>query len=390
MRYNDKAVPTNTTLKTRLASALAACLFVLAFGTGLHAQSYSVVHRFSGPDGASPYGLLIVGPNADLYGMTRDGGANSDGVLYQVSGTTERVLYSFRDNSDGINPVRGLIMDPSGNLYGTTPLGGSNGSGAVFKFGTSGTESVIYSFTGGTDGEQPQSALTRDAEGNLYGTTVLGGKNNRGTVFRLRPDGALTTLHSFSGGKDGEYPFAGMIRDGQGNLYGTTGGDGATNWGTVFEVTPAGHEIVLYAFRGGADGGQPMGPVIRDTNGNIYGTTYQGGSGAGVVFRINRFGGETVLYSFAGRTDGANPLGGLVMDAFGDLYGTTENGGTFNFGAIFEVTPKHREIILHSFGEINKDGKYPETGLAADTNGNMYGATYLGGTGSGLVFKLIP
>lgn len=282
------------------------------------------------------------------------------------------------------------MRDSKGNLYGTTALGGTAGSGAVFKLDTAGKETILYSFTGSTDGDQPQSRLVQDTAGNLYGTTVMGGVSNCGTIFKIDTAGTQSVLHSFACGADGQYPYSGLNRDAAGNLYGTTGGDGFATYGTVFKLDTSGHETVLYSFNGGADGSQPMGPVNPDTAGNLYGTTYSGGSGDGTVFKLDKNGDETVLYSFAGGADGANPLGGLVRDKSGNLYGTTEKGGVSNSGTVFKVDSSDRETVLHSFSKTGKDGKYPETGLVKDKKGNLYGTTYLGGTGVGIVFKLAP
>jgi uncharacterized repeat protein (TIGR03803 family) len=379
-----------TPVSEALLMAILVALLALAGSPLLHAQTYTVLHRFTGSNGSSPYGALTLDSKGNLYGMTRDGGANGSGTIFELSGTKEKVLYSFRDNPDGANPLRSLLRDSAGNLYGTTPLGGSSGSGAVFKLDTTGSETVLYNFSGGTDGDQPQTGLVRDTAGNLYGTTVLGGGSNLGTVFKVDSTGIQTILHSFGGAADGEFPYASLIRDGAGNFYGTTGGDGATSWGTVFKVDGSGKETVLYSFKGGADGGQPLSGLLRDAAGNLYGTTYSGGNGNGTVFKVDKSGNETVLYAFAGGGDGANPLGGLVKDNSGNFYGTTENGGAFSFGTIFKVAANGQETVLHSFGDIGKDGKYPEAGLVRGSTGTLYGATYLGGTGSGVVFRLRP
>jgi uncharacterized repeat protein (TIGR03803 family) len=388
---------TKPPISTRLVSPVSdslilvgAFLIALIASVSTHAQTYVVLHRFKGTDGAAPYGLLTLDRKGNLYGMTRDGGAHDKGTVFKLSNTREKLLYSFSGTPDGAHPLRGLIRDSAGNLYGATALGGTFGGGAVFKLDVKGNESVLYGFAGGKDGEQPQSSLVRDPAGILYGTTLLGGTSNNGTVFKVDTTGTQTVLHSFAGGADGEFPYSGLIRDAQGYLYGTTGGDGFSSLGTIFKVDTTGHETVLYSFQGGVDGEQPMGSVIRDSARNLYGTTYLGGSGSGTVFKLDKNGNHTVLYSFAGGADGANPLGGLVRDQAGTLYGTTENGGTENSGTVFAVDTTGRETVLHSFSETGRDGKYPEAGLVRDSQGNLYGVTYLGGTGNGIVFKLIP
>ena len=372
-----------------LLTGAVALLVVFIASLSVQAQTYTVLHQFKGPDGASPYGSLIL-RNGSLYGMTRDGGAHGNGTVFKLTNTTEKLLYSFSGAPDGAHPLRDLSRDSAGNLYGATALGGTSGGGTVFKLDAKKNETVLYSFTGGADGEQPQSGLLRDSAGNLYGTTVLGGDANYGTVFKIDTTGTQTVLHSFGGDADGEFPYSGVIQDAAGNLYGTTGGDGISSLGTVFKVDSSGQETVLYSFKGGADGEQPMGGVIRDSAGNLYGTTYLGGSGSGTVFKLDKNGNESVLYSFAGSADGANPLGGLVRDKAGTLFGTTENGGAENVGTVFEVDKANRQTVLHSFSKSGGDGKYPETGLVQDAQGNLYGATYLGGTGKGIVFELTP
>ena len=254
---------------------------------------------------------------------------------------TKKVIYSFAGGSDGADPLAGLVRDAASNLYGTTYAGGDYGSGTVFKLDTTGKEAVLHSFSGGPDGGYPYAGLILDAAGNLYGTADAGGVHNYGAVFEMPAGGAEGVLYSFTGtGGDGADPLAGLIRDGVGNLYGTTASGGAFGLGTVFKVSAGGAETVLHSFRGGSDGEYPYASVIRDAAGNLYGTTYGGGaSGWGTVFEINPTGKETVLFSFAGAADGASPEGGLVQDAAGHLYGTTKYGGTLGAGTVFELSP---------------------------------------------------
>jgi uncharacterized repeat protein (TIGR03803 family) len=214
---------------------------------------------------------------------------------------------------------------------------------------------VLYRFTGGTDAFFPTGGLTIDAHGNLYGTTTAGGAYGLGTVYRVTPAGAETVLYSFTGQADGGYPRGIWLRDAQGNFYGTTAGGGyfgrscTTGCGTVFTITPDGRERVLYSFRGMPDGSAPSGGLIQDAEGNFYGTTELGGnpanfSGSGTIFKLTPAGKETVLYSFSGGADGAYPLAGLTMDQQGNFYGTTEEGGasgfgSLGFGIVFKLVP---------------------------------------------------
>jgi uncharacterized repeat protein (TIGR03803 family) len=210
----------------------------------------------------------------------------------------------------------------------------------VFQVTPALTETVLYSFAGGTDASFPFCALVRTEKGDFYGTTVFGGAFNEGTVFKLDSSGVETVLYSFSGGTDGGLPVAGLVLDQAGNLYGTSSKGGASGNGTVFRIRPSGEEKILYSFQGGTDGSLPSAALILDPKGNLFGTTDLGGaSGYGTVFKISSSGEERILYSFKGGADGASPTAPLVRDASGSLYGTTFAGGTSGFGTVFKVTP---------------------------------------------------
>jgi len=318
---------------------------------------------------------------------------------------TESVLYSFLGGTtDGLRPAAGLIMDSAGNLYGTTSAGGPNistggsdGDGTVFEVRTSGTQGVLYFFAGSpTDGLRPYAGLVMDSAGNLYGTTEAGGANLDGTVFKLSPTGTETVLYSFGAVPDGSGPFAGLIMDGAGNLYGTTFAGGAASGGTVFKLSPTGAESVLYSFNGGTtDGDGPRAGLIMDSAGNLYGTTSAGGSSNdGTVFKLSPAGTETILYSFKGGTsDGAIPDSGVIADGTGNLYGITGSGGANNRGTVFKISAASTESILYSFAGGASDGSGP-VGLMMDSAGNLYGTTNFGGAycvsqgGCGTVFKM--
>lgn len=266
----------------------------------------------------------------------------------------ERVLYSFAGLPDGQHPMAGLVRDAAGNFHGTTSGGGGGncnygaGCGTVFMLSNSGTETVLHSFTGGTmDGATPVARLVRDASGNLYGTTNGGGASGLGTVFKVDPTGKETVLYSFAGyPTDGANPAAGLIWH-AGKLYGTTSGGGAYSYGTVFRVTKTGGESVLYSFGGTlSDGRDPEAGLIGDAAGNLYGTTERGGgticagNGCGTVFKLTKDGKETVLCAFAVGNDASIPAAGVILDAEGNLYGTTSNGGTAGGpGTVFKLTP---------------------------------------------------
>jgi uncharacterized repeat protein (TIGR03803 family) len=318
----------------------------------------------------------------------------------------ETVLYGFCAQSgcaDGYHPRAGLVLDTNGNLYGTTRDGGANAMGTVFEVSPNGTETVLYSFcsqSGCTDGYHPLAGLILDKKGNLYGTTFDGGAHDGGTVFEISPGGTETVLYSFCaqpGCKDGYYPHADLVMDTSGNLYGTTQFNGAYGGGTVFRVSPSGAETVLHSFcaqPGCADGYHPRAGLVLDTSGNLYGTTYDGGTnGKGTVFEVSPGGTETVLHSFCpqlGCKDGSHPQAGLVLDAKGNLYGTTYFGGKGR-GTVFEVSPSGTETVLHNFTANGIDGYYPSAGLVLDGKGNLYGTTLSGGANvGGTVFQVVP
>jgi uncharacterized repeat protein (TIGR03803 family) len=312
----------------------------------------------------------------NLYGTTFAGGSyvcsGGCGTVFKLTPSgTETVLYRFT-GGDGANPTAGLIADASGNLYGTTELGGgangcSGGCGTVFKLTPSGTETVLYRFTGGSDGASPFAALIADGAGNLYGTTFFGGASGHGTVFKLTPSGTETVLYSFTGGSDGANPLAGLIADAAGNIYGMTNNGGAGSFGTVFKLIPSGNLAVLHSFSGGSDGAFPgLGSLIADAAGNLYGMTVEGGGsgcgaiGCGTVFKLTPSGTETVLYRFTGGSDGAFPhaglIAGLIADAAGHLYGTTNGSGSGN-GTVFEIAGSGFIFFAGTPGKPNCDGQ---------------------------------
>lgn len=367
--------------------------------TVLYSFNLDMFNVPSTADGIKPQARLLRDSSGNLYGVTLYGGTYNveflgDGALFKVSPTgTETLLHSFAGGTaDGKYPAGPLVMDSAGNPYGTTNGGGANGDGTVFEFSATGTETLLYSFAGGTtDGVGPQAGLIMDSAGNFYGTTAGGGANGDGTVFKLTASGTETVLYSFTGGSDGATPIAALIMDSAGNLYGTTQKGGASGNGTVFKISAAGRESVLYAFGSGSDGQYPDASLVRDNAGSLYGTTPHGGVfGDGTVFKLTAGGAESVLYNFTGGTaDGRFPDGGLVMDDAGNLYGTTAADGAYGSGTAFEVTASGTEVIVHSFGR-GTDGQGPIAGLILDDAGNLYGTTQEGGgnAGNGTVFEI--
>lgn len=319
---------------------------------------------------------------------------------------------------DGANPNAGLVATSVGKLYGTTVYGGQlNQSGTFFEItpGTRWTETGLYTFPGGNAGSNPYDAgrLIMDSSGNFYGTTYEGGAHQQGTVFEISISGGIakeTVLYSFDASSfnmDGDYPYAGLIMDAKGNLYGTTSkGGGSSGYGTVFELSPpvppstTWTATVLYVFKGSPDGNDPYGGLIMEPNGNLYGTTVSGGlHNIGTVYELSRSGSgwiETILHSFGAGGDGYEPYAPLLLAKNGDLYGTTKYGGAHSFGTAYKLSYlglSWVETVLYSFkGSVNgPDGCYPFASLIMDAGGNLYGTTYLGGAhGLGTVFELSP
>jgi uncharacterized repeat protein (TIGR03803 family) len=363
----------------------------IAAAQAVLAQTYTVLYSFSGPDGAYPQAGLIRDSAGNLYGTTSQGGTSNAGAVFQLDPTgTETVLYSFTGGADGGSPAAAVIRDVAGNLYGTTQIGGASMLGTVFKLDPTSTESVLHSFKIKKDGTSPSANLLQDSAGNLFGTTSHGGSSNRGTIFKLDNTGKETLLHSFKGA-DGANPVAPLILDSVGNLYGTTYGSGST-WGNVFKIDPTTRVLtVLHKFTGKNDGGSSRAGLLLDAAGNLYGTTVYGGtSRAGTVFKIDSSGNETVLHSFTGGADGGDPAAGVIMDSSGNLYGTTYYGGAFGYGTVFKLDPAGNETVLHSFSG-GTDGLGSVANLVRDSSGNLYGTTLYGGNlNFGVVFKLTP
>ena len=389
--------------------------------------SENALYNFAGgSDPKLPYAGLIFDKAGNLYGTTELGGTNNQGTVFEITPNsngiwTESVLYNFIGGADGGQPYASLVFDQAGNLYGTTNFGGSAncnlGCGTVFKLtpGSGGwTETVLYTFTGGNDGREPNARLLFDAPGNLYGTTMLGGNVSSvcstgcGTVFKLTPGSSgwtETVLYAFPGGIDGASPYAGLAFDTAGNLYGTASAGGNSGYGAIFKLTPGSSgwtERVLHAFTGNYDGKYAYGDLILDGAGNLYGTAFQGGVGYGAVFELtpstNGRWKEKVLHGF-GNSPSANPVAGLVMDAAGNLYGTTMEGGTgtscgsAGCGTLFKLSPVSvgpwTYRVIHVFGH-GSDGYHPTGDLILDPAGNLYGTTQAGGVqGSGLVFEIM-
>jgi uncharacterized repeat protein (TIGR03803 family) len=376
--------------------------------------NFKIVYSFgAAPDGNYPAGPLI-DVHGTLYGTTIKGGDYGGGTAFSITQSgVEKVLHSFGSGSDGSEPSNALL-DARGTLYGTTHYGGTHtcylssysfNCGTVFSITPGGTEAVLHSFAGGSDGSVPITSLI-DVKATLYGTTYYGGYEcHCGTVFSITPRGVENVLHSFSSGSssdDGINPSAGLL-DVHGTLYGTTqfGGSncrGSSNYGcgTVFSITTGGVEEVVHSFGAGSDGVEPTAALIN-VKGTLYGTTEWAAGcdlfgSCGTVFSITPGGTEKVLHTFHGAPDGGAPVASLI-DVNGTLYGTTYGGGDrgcdSGCGTVFSITPSGAEKVLHRFVR-GAGGYYPDTALI-DVNGTLYGTTFDGGTsGNGTVFALTP
>jgi uncharacterized repeat protein (TIGR03803 family) len=320
------------------------------------AGNETVLHSFTGAhDGWNPTARLILDAAGNLYGTTGYGGAFGHGTIFKVDKAgNETIIHSFAGGTDGDRPNAGLVQDAAGSLYGTTQYGGrgcyGQGCGTVFRISVDGRETVLYRFADLPDGASPLGGVALDSSGNIYGTTWLGGAYGFGTVFKIEMCRGEKVLHSFAGGSDGANPLDAPVLDKAGNLYGTTAAGGAAGGrllglGTLFKVDTAGHESIVYTFTGGSDGANPYAHLLVDSAGNLYGTATSGGvTGNGTVFEFSD-GVLTPLYGFSNpdsngeNSDGQYPMGGLITDSAGNLYGTTVQAGTNGWGSVFEVQP---------------------------------------------------
>jgi uncharacterized repeat protein (TIGR03803 family) len=415
----------------------------------------SIIHSFAGgeDDGSTPVGGLVLDAAGNLYGTTALGGTgvceygNSCGTVFKLSPRdgglwTESVLYNFQPPPDGSSPIGNLVIDSKGDLFGVTEYGGTgeggNGGGVVYELTPNSqgqwTETIIHTFQGGSDGALPLAGLIFDQRGNLYGTTSGESNIGAGTVFELIPRQNGTWTHSVLYAFDAySSTQTSLIFDAAGNLYGTgLGGPGVGcggyGCGFVFELIPGPNGgwtyNTLYVFEGGPDGASPMAGLVFDPAGNLYGTTFTGGtpptdcnlgrfySGCGTVFELSpRSKGkwkERVIFRFAAGilangsdSSGVFPVASLLIDGAGNLYGTTEVGGSPRYwaGTVFKLSPENGSTwassVLYNFG-LHKDGANPEGSVVADSTGNLYGTNTIGGTGAcrnngcGTVYKVAP
>ena len=348
-----------------------------------------------GSDGRGP-GQLMQGTDGNLYGTTQFGATNGSVFKFTADGVLT-ILHTFTGGVEG-GYLNGLVQVPDGTLYGTTRYGGTAGNGTIFKITGQGTFISLYSFPGATnDGITPVAGLVQGIDGYFYGSTYAGGASSNGTIFKIGPNGAFTSLYSFTNSNTGTNPQATLVQGDDGWLYGTTPGGGTNNFGTVFKISTNGDFASLYSFTGGSDSMNPQAPLVKRNDGNFYGTTY-GGLGAfsntfGTVFKISPSGQLTTLHNFIGGTgitNGTNPKGGLLLGNDGNFYGTTYHGGANTNvveGTIFSITADGLFTHVYSFTNGYIEGGYPAAGLARGSDGNLYGTTSGSGWG-GRVFRV--
>jgi uncharacterized repeat protein (TIGR03803 family) len=376
----------------------------------------SLLYSFNPEVDGNPQGRLLLEKKA-LFGTTA-GADSSDGTVFELKRAgktwTESTLVTF-NGSNGAYPAAGLIVDPSGNLYGTTGSAGTYNGGTAFELtsskGSWNLQTLWYFGNTAThDGVAPACDLLMDSTGAIYGTTQSGGTNNLGTVFKLTQSGAVWTesvLYSFAGGSDGQEPAAGLVMDSSGALYGTTyygGGSGTCNdgCGTAFELRQSGGvwtDTVLHAFGNGTDGQFPgYGPLVLASGGALYGTTTYGGTDDwGTVYELTPSGGkwkEKILYDFTGAADGATANGGLIKGKSGAMYGTTEEGGANYGGTVYVLTKANggwTEDVVTNFPNFSGDGFFPVAGVTLDTKSDtLFGVTTQGGAdGWGSVYQVV-
>ena len=365
--------------------------FAIAGSPPAIAANLTTLVSFDGANGANPVNGLVFDVVGNLYGTTSKGGTNNAGTIYRLDSATKHLstLASFTGNN-GNGPLGSFVVDSTGNVYGSTTSGGSSNRGTVFEYSASSKQlSAIVNFDG-SNGIGPQGGLVADSLGNLYGTTPLAAGDGYGNVFRVAAGShEFSTIVNFTG-QDGALPFGSLIFDSDGNLYGTTNNGGADFAGNIFKVSTLTNKLKTIAMFDNTNGNSPLAGVVSDSDGNLYGTASGGGAyNRGTVFKVAAGTNEiTTLYSFTGGLDGANPRASLILDAAGNLYGTVPYGGVNNAGNVFKISVGTNQFsTLVSFDGTN--GANPYANLVADSTGNLYGTTSgLSIGGEGTIFEI--
>jgi uncharacterized repeat protein (TIGR03803 family) len=392
----------------------------IAAGMPAHAQNYQVIYTFAGHESSShPIAGVTLDRRGNIFGTTTWGGTEAPGTVYELKNSGSGYVYSdlhdFQNGTDGNFPWATPTIGPNGSLYGTTYTGGVDGDGTVFNVqpppnicravSCPWDESLLYSFTRGMDGGNPQGGLIFDSHGNMYGTNVNGG-DGFGVVFEMTPAGSgwnYEALYTFTGGSDGGSPGSTLAFDSAGNLYGTAmsggiqGCAGDLGCGTVFELSPSGSgwtETTLYEFRNGSDGADPEGGLVIDGIGNLYGATIGSDSApGGTVYELSPSG-ESWTFTRLCQIPGAGPgpESTMVRDSAGNLYASTWGDGVYADGNVFKVAPTNHGWVYTSIHDFTNgsDGSGAIGGMFIDGSGNIFGTTYGGGLGYGVVFEITP
>jgi uncharacterized repeat protein (TIGR03803 family) len=364
-------------------------ILLLSLPLVANALTVTTLHIFGtgSTNGVGPAYALVQGTDGNFYGTTWSGGAHGAGTVFRISPTGSYTnLYSFGSaDLGGQHPAAGLVQGSDGNFYGTTwGADYCSSCGNIFRISPSGSYTNLHSFTcTANDGGTPFAALVQGSDGNFYGTTEFGGTNGGGVVFRISPTGSYTNVYLQGSGPNPGVLIGALVQGGDGNFYGTTW-NGGIGWGTVFRVSPSGSYTNLHSFAGGwaygnDEGSYPYGGLVQGGDGYFYGTTSLGGgniNNAGTVFRISPGGSYATLYSFTNAPpDGAELKAGLVLGSDGNFYGTTYQGGTNNLGTVFRISPSGQYTKLYDFTPGVGGGLYPQAGLVQGSDGSFYGTT---------------
>ena len=386
---------------TRFIAPAAIAVFAVGLTTFSFSQTFTKLADFNGANGSTPHGFLTQGLDGNLYGAAADGvsqgtcyGAKGCGAIYKATTAGAITVVHEFAITEGAHPLAAPVLGNDGNFYGTADRGGTHTNGTFFQLTPDGTLTALYSFAGAA-GQLPAGALTLGWDGNFYGSANYGGAYLHGDIYRVSSTGAYNRLYSFcaqSGCPDGSSPVDGLVQAHDGNFYGVTPAGGANKYGTIFKITSTGVLTTLYTFcsqTNCVDGATPNVTLVEGKDGNLYGTTYQGGSQfSGTAFRITHAGVYTVLHNFCsqpGCADGAHPLAGLTLASDGSFYGTTSTSASGSRGTIFKVTAQGGFLRLYSFQAV--DGQFPAQ-LTQLTDGNFYGTMQVGGTsGVGTFFS---